>query len=1028
MLRPHCARTFNKTCNKPRKSTTDPSVSRGPSRPFTRAFPRAFLGIILFAFTTGALFLGTAPSVATAADAALQQPVSNGTEPSTRAEQHPRFETIATEAVGPGVQHETVVGTTADQVIHVLRVARDNPYVSIVPTLGRGRVEGTESVRAQAMRVHNGNSEGAGAVIGAVNADFFASSPVSGKPIGIHLERGALAISPNGRPVFGVNEKGVPVIGTVRLHGQLWRGGAHDGPIGLGGGDGGDGDELSLRAAIDEINRPLTGIELVMYTPKLGNVTPPLRGTVVTLKGIKDGLRQGELYTGAVVGNDPIESPTGTRMRIPDDGVVLAARGPAEVMLEQLTPGEWVHFQFELSGPSDRLSNAVAGWPVLLEGGEKAHLDPTDDLVRGRHPRTAVGFNEEELLLVTVDGRQPGHADGLNLHELTELMVTLGATDAINLDGGGSTTMLVRPPGQFEPVVVNEPSAGHERAVANALVLVSTAPPGALSRLIPMADPIVDRPHPPGSIMTGRRLPLNALGQDVHNEPVAVDPAWVLWDADGAAGYVEDGTGDEPPQFVATDPGRAVIKARLGFVEGALEVEVVDSIARLEIAPDVVNLTAEQSTTLDVRGYDELDRVVSVGAEQLEWSVLYADPMAELHLDDTSPGPDALATAATRDGDTSLEPELESEPEAEPQPVREPESKPEPGAPNTAQDESVEKTPVATETDDDDGQRAEATEEGKTTERAEAPTVPMMKIERIESAATEAAKADETPATPAAPRVKDSETALIPMEPAAASAPDKAMTSEASEKAAMSVDADTAETAKTSDSSEARAAAKTPRVSGVSLQTRNISDISPVVTVDGNGLITATGAGEAAVQGRLGNATAVAEITVDRAPGVLSTFDEEGVWFANTARALASITLASPPSPAPVPMLPRPIVKLQYDFTGADGATAAAYVQAFKPIPMQDRPVAIGVWVYADNNEHWLRAHVLDGADVQHFLDFTGIGGIDWTGWRFVTAPIPDDLPLPLSLERVYVAEVHRHRQGPGVLYFDGLQALYGTP
>jgi exopolysaccharide biosynthesis protein len=85
-----------------------------------------------------------------------------------------------------------------------------------------------------------------------------------------------------------------------------------------------------------------------------------------------------------------------------------------------------------------------------------------------RHPRTAVGVapDQSTLWLVVVDGRQPEHSLGMTLPELAGLFGALGAPEALNLDGGGSSVMVLR--GR----VVSRPSdAGGERAVVNALVL-----------------------------------------------------------------------------------------------------------------------------------------------------------------------------------------------------------------------------------------------------------------------------------------------------------------------------------------------------------------------------------------------------------------------------------------------------------------------------------------------------------------------------------------------------------------------------
>jgi hypothetical protein len=85
--------------------------------------------------------------------------------------------------------------------------------------------------------------------------------------------------------------------------------------------------------------------------------------------------------------------------------------------------------------------------------------------VAGRQPRTLAGVRPDgALLLVTVDGRRPGWSVGMTLFEAARLMRSLGARDALNLDGGGSTTMVVR--GE----VVNRPSdPGGERPVSDAL-------------------------------------------------------------------------------------------------------------------------------------------------------------------------------------------------------------------------------------------------------------------------------------------------------------------------------------------------------------------------------------------------------------------------------------------------------------------------------------------------------------------------------------------------------------------------------
>ena len=123
-------------------------------------------------------------------------------------------------------------------------------------------------------------------------------------------------------------------------------------------------------------------------------------------------------------------------------------------------------------GPGVR--EAMAAGPRLLKDGRRLSYEAFDAAYgAARHPRTAVGLDAGRRLawLVTVDGRQPGFSDGASLDELTDILVSLGASDAINLDGGGSTTMVVE--SANGPAILNRPIhtavPGRERPSANHL-------------------------------------------------------------------------------------------------------------------------------------------------------------------------------------------------------------------------------------------------------------------------------------------------------------------------------------------------------------------------------------------------------------------------------------------------------------------------------------------------------------------------------------------------------------------------------
>ena len=120
----------------------------------------------------------------------------------------------------------------------------------------------------------------------------------------------------------------------------------------------------------------------------------------------------------------------------------------------------------------DGVTEAVGGFPELLDEGERVgdlEVAARPSFAAARHPRTAVAWDEANgwLWLLVVDGRQAPHSDGMTLPELTDLIAALGAGEALNLDGGGSTVMVVG--GE----TVNRPSdLTGERPVVNGLALV----------------------------------------------------------------------------------------------------------------------------------------------------------------------------------------------------------------------------------------------------------------------------------------------------------------------------------------------------------------------------------------------------------------------------------------------------------------------------------------------------------------------------------------------------------------------------
>lgn len=151
------------------------------------------------------------------------------------------------------------------------------------------------------------------------------------------------------------------------------------------------------------------------------------------------------------------------------DGGAVLIDDRGRVSVEQGDPVDlqWVSTRTEPS--------IIGSGPMMLQDGQRIDMG-TGAFVTLRHPRTAIGTSGNKVYLVTVDGRSKGNSLGVNLNELANILKWLGAENALNLDGGGSTTMYIE--GQPENGIVNRPCDNQkfdrqgERRVSNSLLLL----------------------------------------------------------------------------------------------------------------------------------------------------------------------------------------------------------------------------------------------------------------------------------------------------------------------------------------------------------------------------------------------------------------------------------------------------------------------------------------------------------------------------------------------------------------------------
>ncbi len=331
----------------------------------------------------------------------------------------PGYEVTASEQVAPGLLHTTMRRRSPDEVVHVSRMS-PGAGLRVRAVLSNDAVSGEsprlERTSAMCQRVR---------CLVAVNGDF--------APVG-----------PN-EPVGGMVVEGRVVRSAVPSHHQVVV--RADGTLAI--------DVLDVKAQLvptdlrplvmDAVNRPREDNHLVLYTPDHGATTGtnPFGVELVIEVGPPHPLAANTTAVVRLVG-----LATSGNAAIPRTGLVISGHGRGEAALREL----WAKVEsgalatealLRVDAPAG-VDQSVGGTPVLVRDGRRWVPEAGDGFVAGRHPRTIIGWTRDgEVLLVTVDGRQPGYSEGMSLAEAANLMVELGAVEALNLDGGGSTTFVV---------------------------------------------------------------------------------------------------------------------------------------------------------------------------------------------------------------------------------------------------------------------------------------------------------------------------------------------------------------------------------------------------------------------------------------------------------------------------------------------------------------------------------------------------------------------------------------------------------
>ena len=476
-----------------------------------------------------------------------------------------------TKELAPGVTLTQITKTPDDnaipRVINILKVDPKTPGIRVQMVLGKDKVWDTDSTNGRETVGSMAKRLGA---VATINGDFF---PFSGDPLNLCIGGGELISEPHeNRSVFGLTSDGKCLFDRLEF----------DAKITLP-----DGKWFPIRG----INRPRGQNELVAFTPKFftSTCTKP-DGSEAVVKLENGPVKVGVPLKGTV---SSVKSDSGDTA-IADGTIVLSGWGTgSDFIKERLHEGMAVNIEFNLKPAGwENITEAVGGACRIIRDGKIAVEMEVEHVValfvNTTHPRTAIGSTRDgKIVMVTVDGRQ-SISTGFPLPDLAKLMLDQGCVQAINLDGGGSSTMAT----SFG--TINCPSDGPLRPVSDGLAVFQ-------DQRVPDSARDFKIALPTGTVESGESVQLTLTDPDGNPLDAAV-ASKAVWCTNGGAGFV-----DQSGLFFGYKAAKGEVVARLGSNVVSVPIETIPApacklSAEVKADPDMPNRSVLSVALRDLNG------------------------------------------------------------------------------------------------------------------------------------------------------------------------------------------------------------------------------------------------------------------------------------------------------------------------------------------------------------------------------------------------------------------------------------------
>ncbi|WP_036639996.1 stalk domain-containing protein [Paenibacillus durus] len=482
-------------------------------------------------------------------------------------------------------------GSKASGLADVIRVDLNNPYVSIDVMTGKnGKLTTRQSTGGMARET---------GAVAAVNGDYF-NTGGEGAPIGGEVSGGTLVSTPsqlNGLYAFALTTDNKPVIDDFAFTGTI--------------------------TAADGAQFALSGVNKGAYSPEGGTSTYSHANAAYIYTDAwtaQDRPKNSSTSpTEVLVENGIItqisDKNTALPMAVPTGAYILRTHGTAaKFVADHLAIGQPLTATYSLQSKATgetidpaSLKMLIGGHTILVDKGKATAFSRSVSSIGGYRARTALGYSEDGRYVYIIAAEKNDASSGMSLSELQSFMTTIGVYKGLNLDGGGSTTMVDRPLAETETTLTFDTEYGTEqRSVVNGLGVYTNAPQGELKGIKISGSSV---------LLIGQTAAFTLKGYDTYYNPVNVASANPSWKSSSGSVSVNGG------EATAVKPGTATLTAASGSVSASTTVTVLgsDDLSSLKAGTASAPLKEGTVIAVPVTAVTNSGASISVPSSALKW-------------------------------------------------------------------------------------------------------------------------------------------------------------------------------------------------------------------------------------------------------------------------------------------------------------------------------------------------------------------------------------------------------------------------